>query len=214
MVDYNSTDEEQIAALKSAWNEHGRAIVIGIVLGVLVLVGWNYWQSYKKKQGQEAAELYSQAQRAVSIRDRATVDQLAQHLVDDYSSTPYAPLARLAQAKLLAEEGEYTDAAAALQWVASNGRDEQTSTLARIRLASVYTAMGEPQKALDTLNNIKDENFVSLVAEYRGDAHKAMGDVDKAREQYDDALSRQPVGAAEFLQWKRDALGDAGATSG
>lgn len=43
---YNS-EEEQFEAVKGFFRENGKAIVVGVVLGIGGLFGWRYWQSHQ-----------------------------------------------------------------------------------------------------------------------------------------------------------------------
>lgn len=207
MIDHNSTDDEQIAALKAAWKEHGRAIFTGVILGVCVLVGWNYWQSYKLARAQEGAELFNQVERALELNDTPTMENGVALLEEKYGGTPYLALGKLALAKLKAETGDYPAAQQALSWVVSNANDVETRDLAKLRLAAVHNATGNYQAALDLLSSGISDAFSSLADEHRGDAYGGLGQLEEARAAYDQALQNAP--GAEFLQWKRDSLGDA-----
>ncbi len=211
MVDYNSTDDEQIAALKAAWQEHGRAIVTGIVLGVGAIGSWNYWKSFTTTRAQQGSELYAQIEAAAGNKDLATLKQSVATLEADYSATPYLALGKLAVAKAQAESGNYAEAETALRAVVKDAKFAETRDLAKLRLASVLNAAGQPQQALDTLSGGLSIAYAGLADEHRGDALQALGQIEAARAAYDRALEASPN--AEFLRWKRDSLGDAAVVS-
>ena len=211
MIDFNSTDDEQIAALKAAWQEHGRAIVTGIVLGIGIIGGWNYWKGFKLTRAQQGSELYAQAETAVGSNDIAALKQSVSALEADYSATPYLALGQLALAKAQAESGNYAEAEAALRAVIADAKYAETRDLAKLRLASVLNAAGQHQQALDTLSGQLAVAYSGLADEHRGDALHGLGQVDAARAAYDRALDSTPN--AEFLRWKRDTLGDATSAS-
>ena len=45
MSDY-LTDEEQVAKLKSWWDENGVSVIVTLVLVVAGVVGWRWYESY------------------------------------------------------------------------------------------------------------------------------------------------------------------------
>ena len=45
---------------KAWWNEHGRSIVGGVVIGLSAVVGFNYWQNYQQTQAGDASILFEQ----------------------------------------------------------------------------------------------------------------------------------------------------------
>ena len=55
MEAYNPDD--QLASLKNWWKQYGKALIAGVVIGLLLLAGGNYWKQYKIKRA-ETASLY------------------------------------------------------------------------------------------------------------------------------------------------------------
>jgi predicted negative regulator of RcsB-dependent stress response len=49
------TDDEQVEKLKAWLKENGMSIVLGIVLGVGGIGGYNYWQQYQQNRAAEAS---------------------------------------------------------------------------------------------------------------------------------------------------------------
>ena len=41
-----TTENEQIDAIKRFFVNKGKALLIGLVIGVGAIIGWNYWQSH------------------------------------------------------------------------------------------------------------------------------------------------------------------------
>ena len=46
MAEYE-TEEQQVEALKQWWAENGRAVLMGIGLGLVLIFGFRFWQSSK-----------------------------------------------------------------------------------------------------------------------------------------------------------------------
>ena len=51
------TDEEQVEKLKKWWQENGRAVITGLVLGVVGLFGYRYWVDQQEATAEAASAL-------------------------------------------------------------------------------------------------------------------------------------------------------------
>ena len=51
MVDDYLSDREQEEALRNWWRENWRWILGGVVLGLGLLAGWQYWQTLSRRSG-------------------------------------------------------------------------------------------------------------------------------------------------------------------
>ena len=202
------TEEEQIAQLRKWWQENGATLLIGVALGGALLFGWNYWKSYKVRYATQASELHEQMLASLTRGDREEFNALNQRLQNDFGKSPYAAMAPLALAKLHVDAGDLAAAANALEAAASG--DDEIASVARLRLARVRIAQGQPQDALSALSRGGNGHFAPLYDEVRGDAHAALGDVDAARSAYQRALDSEETGVDRtFVRIKLDALGPA-----
>ena len=66
-------EQEQLAALKGWWQEHGNLIVTAVVAVALAAAGWRGWNWYQSKQALEASTLYQMLTRAVQAGDAKTM---------------------------------------------------------------------------------------------------------------------------------------------
>lgn len=212
MTDFNTTDEEQIAALKTWWSENWKSITTGIVLGVGGLVGWNFYQSYTLDRAVASSEVYYALESSIQSKAPAEVESALATLSDKYASTPYLALGKLATARMHAEAGELDKAEQNLRWVMENAKEKDSATLAKLRLTEVLNAQGNYDQALAMLDSGIPVAYTSLLEEYRGDSYVGKNQLSEARSAYDRAILATP-GRADFLQWKRDALGAEGAPS-
>lgn len=206
MVVHHS-DEQQVEELKKWWKENGKSVIAGIALGIGGLLAWKGWTYYQVNHAKAASELYAQMQQAAARDEVKAVIESADSLQEDFASTPYASLAALELAKQKGESGELQEAAERLRWVVEHSSQETLSNLAKIRLARVLNAQKRNDQALEVLSDEFPPGYSSLIDEIRGDALRAKGDVDKARQAYTRALM-EAGGNSDYLRMKRDDLGE------
>jgi predicted negative regulator of RcsB-dependent stress response len=202
VVDYAS-EEEQIEAIRRWWHDNGRAVLLGVAIGLAALGGWRGWAWYQSEQGIAASRIYQEMLAQVGQGDAKAVYERAERLRDEYSRTPYATLAALAAGRAAAEADQPERAAEWLRWAVDNGRHAQLQHLARARLARVLVAQQAHAQALDTLDGEAPAEYEVLYAEIRGDALRHQGKPSEAASAYRDALEAQGRPAdPELLQRK------------
>ena len=189
MADDYLSDREQEEALRIWWRENWRWIIGGVVLGLAILAGWNYWKTYRVKQADAAAAVYQQLQSALAKPDLEQADRLLNDLVADHRASAYTQQARLLRAKADVDAGRFAEAIALLQAVAEDSKDEELATVARLRIARLQIQLGKHDEALQALSPDKAGAFQAQVREIRGDALYAKGDTDGARAEYAAALA-------------------------
>ncbi len=210
MVDYAS-EEEQIEAIKRWWRDNGRAVLLGVALGLAALGGWRVWVWYHNEQGLEASQIYQQLLDDVGQDNAEAVYERAQRLRDDYSGTAYAALAALAAGRAAARADEPERAAEWLRWALDNGSDVQLQNLARARLARALLVQGEHQQALEVIQVETPAAYEVLYAEIRGDALRQQGKREQAASAYREALDAEGRPAdPELLQRKLNRVKSAG----
>ena len=206
MAEYE-TEEQQVEALKEWWKQNGLAVIGGAVLGISALLGWRGWNVHQDNKANEASEIFAVVQEAAGKNDANSLLEQTNILRTDYSSTPYASLAVLHQAKSQTEQGDNTAAEESLRWVLSNSKQDTVQNVARIRLARLLLAENKLDDAQAMINAGMSDAYKSLVNEIRGDIFVAKGEVDKAKQAYDEAMLSANGGGVEYLQLKRNDLG-------
>jgi|HigsolmetaAR201D_1030396.scaffolds.fasta_scaffold00766_21 predicted negative regulator of RcsB-dependent stress response len=191
MVDDYLSDREQEEALRRWWQENWRWIVGGIVLGIVVLVGYFQWQGYQERRGLAASAQYEKVRSAAEERNLEQAQEALAALTKDYGSTPYAQQGRLLVAKLQAENEKFDEAAALLREVIDKSKDDELATIATLRLARVLIQLGKHDEAIASLKVDKLGAFAAAAREIRGDAYLAKGDRNAARAEYAAALADQ-----------------------
>lgn len=187
-LDIYASDQEKSEAIKQWWRENARAVLVGIIIGLLALFGLRGWTEYKQNRIREASSLYQQILTAKAQEAGAEIYNSAERLVQDYSDTPYGLFSVLMLAK---EDQARGDAEAAAERFKNALEHTQNTGLRRViylRLARLLLAEGNPEEALTTLAEIEPGSFASAYAELRGDAHVELGQLPEARQAYQEAL--------------------------
>jgi predicted negative regulator of RcsB-dependent stress response len=201
------TEEQRVEAIRKWWSENGTSIIAGLVLGLALLFGWRYWVDHREGQREDASALFTELQQAASSGNAGRVDEVTTVLQQDYAATPYSGQASLLNAQLLAEAGKLDRAEEVLSWATLNANEQVIKDLAHLNLARLYVAQGKIDQALNELPQVEASAYLSQVEEIRGDALRARGDIEGAREAYDRAILTSGGSAPAYLQMKRDDLG-------
>lgn len=203
MAEEYLTDDEQLEAVKRAFSEYAPWILGGVVLGV---GGWFGIQSYRSHQNalaMQAAEQFTQMTSALQMNDGKKSRQIADGIIKNYPSSPYADQAQLTIARIDVEESKPAEAVAPLTEVMNNSKDAELKQIARLRLARILIDQGKPDDAIKTLAMGTPGSFAGQYHEVRGDALYAKKDIAGAIAEYQQALASSDGGAdAALLQLK------------
>lgn len=189
------TDEEQLEALKNWWDENGTSLVTTIVLALTVVFGYRAWEDSVRETGEAASGIYENLVQAASDPSddnlRITALNLGEELKTEHEGSTYAVFAALHLARLAVDEGKPERAQAELEWVISQRPEMNLETIARMRLARVLIATGDPTAAMEKLSNYQPgEGQKSSWEEVRGDVFVALGDDVSARQAYQVAIEQ------------------------
>lgn len=210
MVDEYLDEREQAEQLKQWFKENWLWLVAGIGLGLGGLYGWQGWNEHLDGKSRDAGQRFTEMLQAFDAADRERGNKLADEIVRDYGSTPYADQATLVLARVHAEGGELDKAAEKLAQVMDGSDDAELALVARLRLARVQLAQGSHDAALATLDGAAAPAVEATVAELRGDVLLAKGDRAAALAAYQKALAAGEAEAGlvepELLQLKIDEL--------
>lgn len=183
------TEEQQMEALRKWWQENGRGVLVGVVLGLGAVGGWRGWIYYSQVQAESASAIYHEMIESLMAEKYDDIAAQAQEIIDDYARTPYADLAALGDARAAVAQEDYERARSRLEWARDNANQENIRYIARLRLARVQRQLGDVDQALTTLDIAFPVAFVAAAEELRGDLYLAKGDRDKARDAYGKALA-------------------------
>lgn len=204
-MDYES-EEQQVEALKKWWEENGRSVILGVVIGAGAIGGWQWWGSHQLATAQKASDAYVATLDALNEEDGDVVTAAAA-TKSEHGGSLYAAMASLAAARDLIEKNDLTGAAKELQWAVDNAEQPDVVVIAKIRLARVLGASGDTDAGLAMLPGDAADVFKGLIEEARGDLYVAKGEPERARTAYQAALdSGQRIADANALNMKLDDL--------
>jgi len=205
-VETYDTEEERVEALKRWWKENGQSTIAGLVVGIALILGWNYWQDYKKDQTMKASVLYDQLMKAVNEGNNEAAAKLAERIQEQFHATPYASYSGLLQAKVKVQQGDVAAAKQILEKIAKDSNKE-LSNVAKLRLVRLMLASGEYEQGLKLIAEVDPSSTSSFSGNYDelvGDLYVALDRLDEARTSYQKAL--RDGYQSPFLQAKIDDL--------
>lgn len=188
IVDPHFTEDEELEKLKTWWKSNGTSLIYGAILGLGVIVGVNYWQSYSKTQAEKASTLFETMLVAYNDKKIEEAQTIGGKLMEESSSTPYAAKAALIMARISVDKKDLASATAQLRWVLEHDTDAGTKHAARLRLAYILKKERQLDEALELLR-VKDMGgFDSQYKEALGDIHLLKGNMKDARSAYQEAM--------------------------
>ncbi|MDN6633003.1 MAG: YfgM family protein [Enterobacterales bacterium] len=190
-----STENEQVDALRRFFIENGKALAIGVVIGIGALLGWRYWQNHQQAEMTGASQSYQQASEALT-GGKADGVALAEKFIEKNANN-YGVLAALQLAQHEVDQKNFAKAEQQLAWAQGQTKDENLKSLIDLRLARVQLQENKLDDALKTLDLIKATGWVAMAQDIRGDVLVTKGDVQGAREAYSKGLASD---ASQSLQ--------------
>ena len=201
------TEEEQVAAIKRWWKENGVSTIIGVVVGIIIIGGWNFWQSYTQDKANQASALYAQLLGSMSDKKAESAEKITERITEQYGSTAYATYAALLLAKTKVQQGDLESAKSILEKQMKTADSAELRNVARIRLVKLMLATDENEKGLQIIAEVDQSSSQGFSANYdelTGDLYLALGRLGEARTAYQTALragSNSPL-----LQFKLDDI--------
>jgi predicted negative regulator of RcsB-dependent stress response len=210
-VDRYVTEDEQVEALKAWWKENGKAIIAGVIFGLLGLMGWRYWQGSIKAQAEQASTAFQQLLFQVADNKKEAAEQQAKQILDQFGKSPYAAFAALMLAKIAVDKNDLAQAKTHLQWALAHSTEPEIKRVARLRLVRLLLAEGNTDQAQSLLDEKDNTASLSSYHELKGDLLLAQGKLEEARNAYLQALALGGTTGEQssVLQMKLAELGEA-----
>jgi predicted negative regulator of RcsB-dependent stress response len=210
---FEEYDKYEQDELVQKWlRENGMSIVVGVLIGLVGIFGWQQWRSHQARNDAVASQLYQQAKVAQLTGKPDVALQVTQQLQKDYAKSPYALFAVSDLARQQVQDKQLDKAEASLQWAESHATEPPLKALTLVRIARLQLDRDQAKTALATLDRVPAGSFQGMAQELRGDALVKVGRMDDARKAYQAAMSALSKDAPQrgALQMKLDDLAVAG----
>ena len=119
------SEAEQMERAKSWLKTNGIWIIAGIAIGAGGLGAWHWYQDRRVAQAETASARYEELVDAFTRSDKTRGMTLLDQLNREYGWTPYASLGTLIAARVQVESNELDKAAASLNSVMDNAKDDE-----------------------------------------------------------------------------------------
>jgi predicted negative regulator of RcsB-dependent stress response len=200
-IQVDSTEEDQVDQIKKWWNSNGKQIIVGAVIGLAGIWGWNTYSDYQDKQSLNARSLYLSY--ASDSNNLGAYDKLT----TDFSSSTYSDQAILLMGKYLFDAGSYTEALGVIEPLINNPSSVIANTVA-LRAASIYLQLGQHDQALSILEGQSEDGFSGLIYNLIGDIYLDLGNRAEAQKHYSLAIDNVTANSnlSQLIQIKLDDL--------
>ncbi|WP_061796488.1 YfgM family protein [Serratia ficaria] len=192
-----TTENEQVDAVRRFFAENGKALAVGVVLGIGALVGWRFWQSNQNSNMMAASQSYQEASDRLAAGkpdDVAAAEKFIQA-----NSNSYGVLAALQLARHFVEQNDFAKAERQLALAQGQTKDDNLLSMINLRLARVQLQEKKLDEALKTLDGVKGEGWTAMTQDVRGDVLLAKGDAKGAREAYSKGIESNASQALQVL---------------
>ena len=215
-MDLNLVEDDEQEKARKWWKENRAPIISGVVLGLSIIIGFNWWDTYKTSRGEAASVLYQEMIQndADSNKVAVTASKVGQQIIDEYADTAYSGKAALILARIAYDNKDIDGAREKLNWAIENSKQFETLHTARLRLATILMVEKNFEEALDLLSVENMQGFESHYYEMRGDIYLSLEQPGKARDAYRAAIDGLSPGSMyePVLKMKLDAI-STGSTS-
>ena len=199
-----SSEEQQVEAIKRFWSEYGTPIIIGAVVGLGGLYGWNYYSEHKVGLAENASDAYSAAM--ANKADPATLAGDIAKFDKNHDQKGYQAMLQLTLAKAAIDANQLDKAETALKAVLAEKPGQGLEEVATMRLARVQAELGKTSEALTTLSQVTSDAFAAQRDELKGDLLVRQGDLAQARDAYKAAMESGENASNPVLKMKLDNL--------
>ncbi|UCB30258.1 membrane protein [Duffyella gerundensis] len=202
---YNN-ENEQVDALRRFFANNGKALAVGVIIGIGALAGWRYWTGHQVSNSAEISANYQKVTQAMQGNRPQTLEAVAKFASENNNT--YGALAALDLAKQYVDQQQLDQAATQLQTGLKATKDENLQAVLNLRLARVQLQQKQAEAALKTLDAVKGEGWSAIIADIRGEALLSKGDKQGARDAWSKGIASDASPALkQMMQMKMNNLG-------
>ena len=207
IIEGYETEEQQVEAIKGWWKKNGNTLVISAVVGLAGLWGWRYYNESVTTAHESTSQAFSEMQTKFAAETGEKDLQVISDFVAENNDNTYGLLASLLLAKEAVEQHKYDLAKTQLQQAQKQNSYKPLNPVINLRLARVESELGDNDAALATLALITEKPFLARAEQLKGNVYLQMGDQDKARSAFQDAINNSQGRVDPVLQLQADDLG-------
>jgi predicted negative regulator of RcsB-dependent stress response len=201
------TEEEQLEQLKTWWQVNHNTVYAGVIGGVILAVGFNFWNQNQFQNRTQSSQLYQEVLDSAANKKPESVEKISEKLTAEFGSSAYADYATLLSVKVKVEKGDLAGAKALLQEEIKRTDSDEFRHICRLRLIQLLLADKQYEEGLRLISEVDPVSRGTFAANYeelQGDLDVALDRLDEARSAYQSALrSGQP---SPLLQFKLDDI--------
>ena len=201
-----SNENEQTDALRRFFANNGKALAVGVVIGIAALGGWRYWSGHQEEATKSVSAQYQQLTSAMQAGKPETLE--AVNTFANENSNTYGALAAMDLAKQYVDTSQLDKAATLLQNGLKDTKDANLQAVINLRLARIQLQQNHADAALKTLDAVKGDGWTAIVADIRGEALLSKGDKQGARDAWSKGIASDASPALkQMMQMKMNNLG-------
>ncbi|MDU7868899.1 MAG: YfgM family protein, partial [Pantoea sp.] len=192
-------------ALRRFFANNGKALAVGVVIGIAALGGWRYWASHQEDAAKSVSAQYQQLTSAMQAGKPETLE--AVNTFANENSNTYGALAAMDLAKQYVDTNQLDKAATLLQNGLKDTKDANLQAVINLRLARIQLQQNHADAALKTLDAVKGDGWTAIVADIRGEALLSKGDKQRARDAWSKGVESDASPALkQMMQMKMNNL--------
>ena len=173
-------------------------ISIGVLIGVLIPLAWNYNQFLEVEKNLTASDLYYQVTNIESSKE--VIGSATEEILLNHRGSIYEVLTKFTLSKKEFENKNYSLARKYLEQIIDIDASDTYNSLASIKIALIYIQEKEYELALNNLEDVEMKKaFKQILSETKGDIYKYMGDMEQSFKYYNEAIAASAINNENLL---------------
>ena len=185
----NYTEEED--KLISWFKENYINMIIGIVVGTVLVLGYNYQQDEVLSNQYEISLKYEKALANYQENKYSDILALSQELSKTDPKNIYTSLANLYSAKIYHDKKQYDKALTSLNYIVENSQSDEILNIAKLRSARILIYLKRYDEAKAIIISIDNYITQAIPAELLGDVEYYSNNLKEAKKIYQLSLKNE-----------------------
>ena len=185
----NDQYSEEEAKLVNWFKDNRNNLIIGILLGVSIIIGFKYYNDTNVTQQYEISYKYEKAVSKYKDSDFRDILALSDELELEHPSNIYTGMTNLYVSKILHDDGKYNEAILKLDFIMNNNESEEIKMIAIVRTSRILVFLKEYEKARSYIEMSPGHDNNPIMNEILGDIELAKNNIIDARKYYKSSLN-------------------------